>query len=164
MAAIERAEGNDEGRAREWTARAVNAAPDPAWTADGYVSDHWLPASPITGRIDAFEWRVPLTGTLSAEVIEPAIEPSATVASGTTISAEGAVPAPDKGAPPGAREPAQIKAEARPEPRQPETGLGDGKPAPVIPLVHAPDDPGPEGVDESEPASAPSDGNWRILG
>ena len=62
MAAIERAEGNDEGRAREWTARAVNAAPDPAWTADGYVSDHWLPASPITGRIDAFEWRVPLTG------------------------------------------------------------------------------------------------------
>ena len=66
MAALERAERNDEGRAREWTARAVNAAPDPAWTADGYVSDHWLPASPVTGRIDAFEWRVPLTGTLSA--------------------------------------------------------------------------------------------------
>ncbi len=71
MAALERAERNDEGRAREWTARAVHAAPDPAWTADGYVSDHWLPASPVTGRIDAFEWRVPLSGTLSAPVIEP---------------------------------------------------------------------------------------------
>src|SRR5580704_648240 len=34
MAALERAERNDEGRAREWTARAVNAAPDPTWTAD----------------------------------------------------------------------------------------------------------------------------------
>ena len=61
MAALERAEG-DEGRAREWLARAVNAAPDPAWTADGYVSDRWLPLSPVTGRLDAFEWRVPLTG------------------------------------------------------------------------------------------------------
>ena len=62
MAELERAERNDEGRAREWVARALNAAPDPAWTADGYVSDRWLPVSPVTGRLDAFEWRVPLTG------------------------------------------------------------------------------------------------------
>ena len=39
MAELERAERNDEGRAREWMARALHAAPDPAWTADGYVSD-----------------------------------------------------------------------------------------------------------------------------
>ena len=32
---LERAEHNDEGRAREWIARALNAAPDPAWTAEG---------------------------------------------------------------------------------------------------------------------------------
>ena len=70
MAELERAEG-DEGRAREWLARAVHAAPDPAWTADGYVSDRWLPVSPVTGRLDAFEWRVPLTGmTSAAPVIE----------------------------------------------------------------------------------------------
>src|SRR5580658_2763434 len=70
MAELERAEG-DEGRAREWLGRAVNAAPDPAWTADGYVSDRWLPLSPVTGRLDAFEWRVPLTGmTSAAPVIE----------------------------------------------------------------------------------------------
>ena len=34
MAELERAEHNDEGRAREWIARALNAAPDPASTAD----------------------------------------------------------------------------------------------------------------------------------
>jgi HemY protein len=169
MAALERAEGSDEGRAREWTARAVNAAPDPAWTADGYVSDHWLPASPVTGRIDAFEWRVPLTGTLSAEVIEPAIEPSAAPAPGAMVSIESAAPAPEKAAPSPASELPQVKTQARPEPKQPEpkpleSGLGDGKPAPVIPLVHAPDDPGPEGVDESEPVPAQNDGSWRILG
>jgi HemY protein len=26
------------------------------------VSDHWLPVSPVTGRLDAFEWRDPLAG------------------------------------------------------------------------------------------------------
>ena len=35
MAELEQLEG-DEGRAREWMARALNAARDPAWTADGY--------------------------------------------------------------------------------------------------------------------------------
>ena len=66
MAELERAERNDEGRAREWLARALHAAPDPAWTADGHVSDRWLAVSPVTGRLDAFEWRVPLTGMVSA--------------------------------------------------------------------------------------------------
>ena len=46
MAELERAAANDEGRAREWIARALNAAPDPTWTADGHVSDRWLPVSP----------------------------------------------------------------------------------------------------------------------
>jgi hypothetical protein len=41
-------------------ARAVNAALDPAWTADGLVVEHWLPVSPASGRFDAFEWRVPV--------------------------------------------------------------------------------------------------------
>src|SRR5262249_3009189 len=33
---------------------------DPAWTADGFVSDHWMPVSPVTGRLDAFQWKEPL--------------------------------------------------------------------------------------------------------
>ena len=60
MADIEEAQSGDQGRVREWLARAVHAPRDAAWTADGYVSDAWAPFSPLTGEIDAFEWRVPL--------------------------------------------------------------------------------------------------------
>ena len=49
MAEIERTEHGDSGRARAWTLRAVRARHDPAWTADGYVSDRWRPVSPVTG-------------------------------------------------------------------------------------------------------------------
>ncbi|WP_028133384.1 heme biosynthesis HemY N-terminal domain-containing protein [Bradyrhizobium japonicum] len=60
MAEIERAEHGDSGRARAWTLRAVRARLDPAWTADGYVSDTWRPVSPVTGRLDAFQWQTPV--------------------------------------------------------------------------------------------------------
>jgi HemY protein len=59
MARIEGEEHGDRGRVREWLARAVNAARDCAWTADGVVSDRWAPVSPVTGALDAFRWRVP---------------------------------------------------------------------------------------------------------
>jgi HemY protein len=60
MARIEGEEKNDAGRVREWLARAVNAPRDPAWTADGVVSDRWEAISPATGALDAFQWRVPV--------------------------------------------------------------------------------------------------------
>src|SRR5437762_2529865 len=60
MAEIERTEHGDSGRARAWTLRAVRALHDPAWTADGYVSDSWRPVSPVTGRLDAFQWQTPV--------------------------------------------------------------------------------------------------------
>jgi len=60
MAEIERAEHGDSGRARAWTLRAVRGRHDPAWTADGYVSDRWRPVSPVTGRLDAFQWQTPV--------------------------------------------------------------------------------------------------------
>jgi HemY protein len=60
MARIEGEEHGDAGRVREWLARAVNAARDPAWTADGVVSDRWAPVSPVSGALDAFRWRVPV--------------------------------------------------------------------------------------------------------
>lgn len=59
MARIEREERDDTGRVREWLARAVTAPRDPAWTADGIVSERWLPMSPATGVLGAFEWKVP---------------------------------------------------------------------------------------------------------
>jgi len=59
LADIEEAETGDQGRVRHWLAQALKAPRDPAWVADGFVSDKWLPVSPVTGRLDAFEWKAP---------------------------------------------------------------------------------------------------------
>lgn len=59
LADIEEAETGDQGRIRHWMGQAVKAARDPAWVADGHVSERWMPVSPVTGRLDAFEWKVP---------------------------------------------------------------------------------------------------------
>ena len=157
MAALERAERNDEGRAREWLARALNAAPDPAWTADGYVSDRWLPVSPVSGRLDAFEWRVPLTGIAgAAAVIEPVGSAVLPLATAPERQAETApTDGEQDGTPSAAIEPAAV-------PRR-RTGRAPPKPEPVIPLVHAPDDPGPEALEESEPHAEPQDSGWRKI-
>lgn len=65
MARIESEQHGDKGRVHEWLARAVNAQRDPAWTADGVVADDWSPISPVTGALDAFQWKVPVE-TLTA--------------------------------------------------------------------------------------------------
>ena len=66
-AARRHADGGDRGepsaatkaaRANGW-ARAHARAGDPAWTADGLVSERWMPVSP-SGRLDGFQWKVPL--------------------------------------------------------------------------------------------------------
>jgi HemY protein len=59
MAELEELTG-DAGRAREWMGRALHARHDPAWTADGFVSERWMPVSPVSGRLDAFQWKVPV--------------------------------------------------------------------------------------------------------
>lgn len=68
LADIEEAETGDQGKVREWLARAVKAPRDPAWTADGYVCEQWSPVSPVTGRLNSFEWKVPVVE------LAPAIE------------------------------------------------------------------------------------------
>jgi len=163
MAELERADSNDEGSARAWLARALRAAPDPQWTADGYVSDRWLPVSPVTGRLDAFEWRVPLTGMISAPVIEP--EPAET--EGETKAGQAEIP-PRRSEPepltprPHEERPVLTPPGAAPAVRR-QARRATPKAEPVIPLVHAPDDPGPEDVQESEPLPAPQNGGWRKI-
>lgn len=146
MAELERAERNDEGRAREWIARALNAEPDPVWTADGYVSKHWLPVSPVSGRLDAFEWRVPLAG-VSAPLIESV--PAKVPAGGGDAAATSAAIVP---APPARDLQANRKEEMPP-----------GKVRPIIPLVHAPDDPGPHEPEAIEAQAEVESGGWRKL-
>ncbi len=79
LADIDEAEYGDVGRVRQWLARAVRAPRDPAWVADSVISNRWAPASPVSGRIDAFEWKTPveMTGSM-IEQDEPLILPPAT--------------------------------------------------------------------------------------
>lgn len=71
MAEIEEGETGDQGKAREWVNRAVRAPRDPLWTADGITAEDWEPVSPVTGKLDAFEWRVP-TSAVATRVSENA--------------------------------------------------------------------------------------------
>ncbi len=75
MAELEEAEHGDKGRMRDWLSRAVRAPQDKAWVADGVVSSEWQPVSPVTGRLDAFEWVTPsgLPDSSAGDVIEDAM-------------------------------------------------------------------------------------------
>jgi HemY protein len=130
MAELEGLEG-DEGRAREWMGRALNAARDPAWTADGYVSERWLPVSPVTGRLDAFEWKVPVAelGPPEPVVIEAPVERAPPELPAHELPRE--VPSPPLG---------NVSSETI----APRGARVAPRPAPIIPLAAIPDDPGPE--------------------
>jgi HemY protein len=175
MAELERAEKNDEGRAREWIARALHAAPDPTWTAEGHTSERWLPVSP-SGKLDAFEWRVPLTGIAAAhEAIEP--QPAAASAadepkdeprneprneprSEKSESAPAGLAKPEKAEMPAVAAPVAAAAVPR------RTAAAPPKAEAVIPLLPVPDDPGPdaEPIEDNEPHTPPVDnGGWRRI-
>jgi len=167
MAEIERTEHGDSGRARAWTLRAVRARHDPVWTADGYVSDRWRPVSPVTGRLDAFQWQTPLAAlpsdknaAIEASPFEQAmLAPSRGVEPPREVLIEPAPSAAQDNSPALAAivEPALA---STPAPSPPQTGsapvtaaplfrqrqdLGKSSVAtipPVIPIVRPPDDPG----------------------
>jgi HemY protein len=214
-------------------ARALNARRDPAWTADGFVSDRWLPVSPVTGRLDAFEWKDPLAGRdhagamidaeqramLDAPRARPAIAAgAAAIAAGAGVAAGAGtssavhpdvaqtaphptpLPAslptsgkPDVGgerestesaahtaveSPTSTAAPAPVETPIPPDapppdaptmfdtasPQAEERAADEMAPPPVIPLVHAPDDPGPDHEvapePEVEPAPEPPPDAW----
>lgn len=77
LADIEDAETGDQGRIRHWMNQALKAPRDPAWTADGVTSPDWLPVSPVTGKLDAFEWKTPVSewqGPIEEGAANPAEE------------------------------------------------------------------------------------------
>jgi HemY protein len=170
MAEIEERQHGDVGRAREWMARAVRAWRDPAWTADGIVSDRWMPVSPVTGRLGAFEWKVPLAqlghaggavieGRSSAVVERP--EPERTAAMPRDLPRQDdrdAAPVPAPAPAPAAAPSRIVRTQMTPSPEAAPVVAASGEPASppraierAPPLAHMPDDPGPE----PERAAAP---------
>jgi len=86
MAEIEEGEHGDSAGVHAWLGRAVRAPRDAAWTADGVVSEHWAPLSPVTGRLDAFQWRVPLAQSEGPQIAPVPGRPEAAVsANGAAI-------------------------------------------------------------------------------
>lgn len=75
MAEVEEAEHGDKGRMRDWLARAVKAPLDKAWVADGIISADWQAVSPVTGKLDAFQWTAPggLSGVDTIETLEDSV-------------------------------------------------------------------------------------------
>lgn len=152
MAEIEEADTGDVGRAREWMGRALHAARDPAWTADGLVSEKWMPVSPVTGRLDAFQWKVPLADLPPpSRVLDEARPPAEPPIVPGLPPAEKSVPAAASNEPP-------AMLPRRPAPASP----GERHPQTVIPEVPVPDDPGPDAGSEFEPTPVPRETWWRL--
>jgi HemY protein len=155
MAEIEETEHGDEGRVREWMGRAMRGSGDPVWTADGVVSDRWMPVSP-NGRLDGFTWKLPLAEIgVSRPVIEVAAAPAAqAVDLSVPELAVTPEPLPERPARKADKSAAKPTAKAKPV-------------EPVIPLVHAPDDPGPnsglDGDPVPEPSTPPARDTWQRI-
>jgi HemY protein len=147
MAEIERTEHGDGGRARAWTLRAVRARHDPAWTADGYVSDRWRPVSPVTGRLDAFQWQTPVASLPS--------DKGTTIESSAFEEAMLAAPPPkrvtavrESPVEPVAAAPAPAEQDNLPPAAKEETAVTPSEPA-------EPAKPAPEPAESSPPAATP---------
>jgi HemY protein len=167
MADIEE-ECDASGSVREWLSRASRAPRDPAWIADGVISDHWSPTSPVSGRLDAFVWGTPVEQFTAPPVDRPVPAPRIPLpippADVILVDAhEAQVEHPE---PPVAAEPAPAPApaivvEAEPVPEPARASGGDGEPSqPLRPLqaAAAPEPTGSvrEGVVEMPSESRPA--------
>ena len=86
MAEIEEAEHGDTGAVFEWLQRAQRAPRDAAWVADGVVSDRWAATSPVTGRLDAFEWMAPKDRMSNGDALEHRRVPDASPTGAALLS------------------------------------------------------------------------------
>jgi HemY protein len=176
MAELEHQHG-DEGRAREWMQRALSAGRDPAWAADGFVSDRWLPLSPVSGRLGVLEWTAPRADEGAEGAVIDLEQPGSLSVQSPAPSGEGDAarqPEPEAAlsrdsrpkqqwitsTPPARAGAYASQAGVAPARRTvgPTGGANAVPVAPtVIPLVHAPDDPGPDVAAPAEPERNPTD-------
>ena len=160
MARIETGELGDKGRAREWLARALRGPRDRAWIADGYVSDRWLPVSPVTGAVNAFEWKAPVDAIGRGDdtlLIEEPTPAAAALETAAPLAPEADEPAPAKraaeavDASPGKNTSATETPAARPPTQEEPAPAAETKPKPAIFVPERPpDDPGVAQADPDE--------------
>jgi HemY protein len=169
LADIEEAETGDQGKVRQLLAKAMRAPRDPAWVADGVISERWAAVSPVTGRLDAFEWRAPVerVGPLieasdeEMETIHPALAAPARPAHEAVSETSAAPVEPVAAATPAAQTPAAAERPADSAgPASPDGAEKADGSAPLAPgqvdsapdgqPARLPDDPGVDPRDEEE--------------
>ncbi|MGX8011272.1 heme biosynthesis HemY N-terminal domain-containing protein [Mesorhizobium sp. ORM8.1] len=154
LADIEEAESGDQGKVRQLLSKAVRAPRDPAWVADGVVSERWAPVSPVTGRLDAFTWRAPME-RLGQLIDSLEDRPAAAIAAPAQLAKESVVDADDHSV--SADRPDEPASSAGGDPVSPVTAAAfaavptDAEPVgPAEELTRLPDDPGVAPEDEAE--------------
>ncbi len=189
LARTEAEESGDKGRAREWLARAATAPRDAAWMADGVVSDRWAAISPVTGALDAFEWRVPVEDVeggedriLGSDLTEfiASGEPDTVIAKAEAISIEpepktarsADTPEPKTAPPVKTAQPVKdvVAPAAASAPETAAQRPDDGGEAPaqargertrIFTPSHPPDDPGLDTDDEDSPSFRATTGSFK---
>ena len=165
LADIEEAETGDQGRIRHWLAQAVRAPQDPAWVADGVVLEHWAPTSPVSGQLDAVQWRPPMERLGRVIEAEDALKTAPALPVAPVLSE---IPRADEETVPPQSVPPEPAAATQTVP-----DLEEERPVFVDDLVEEeegrpfqppiPDDPGPDGNDADETAPARAGGGLRLF-
>ena len=135
MADLEAAADAAAGIVRQWLARAARAPRDATWMADGVVSTRWSPVSPVTGKLDAFQWRAPSEQIGALDLVAEPLPPSGN-------AAPAALEAPAEASGDQAGTPPQ-------PPAEPPHETQATKQAGLSPIQPIPDDPGPDPADPS---------------
>jgi HemY protein len=153
MAEIEEAQHGDSGAVREWLARGSRAPRDAAWIAEGIISSTWAPISPVTGKLDAFEWRQPderldyieampeVPEAIETKEAPPALSAPETIGEPQTTGEAGS----GSGGADITSAAAEAESETEPEAARPRRGRRAAAARPVMfPQPVPPDDPGTE--------------------
>jgi HemY protein len=119
--------------------------------------------SPVTGRLDAFQWKDPVADLDADEALiehERELKPV-----NAAVSDAPPPPPPVSEIKPPEPKPVDVTPPAPPPPSGIGRGLARTAP-PIIPLIHVPDDPGPDPQPQLEPDTenaASSNDSWRKL-
>ena len=134
MAELEELDQSHKGLTREWLHRAARAPRDYAWVGDGIVLEHWLPLSPISGKLDQVNWtKIPESASHDrlAHILTTALN-----------TLEQSAPLSESRPPLSARSFLETLNEADNTEERPVKKSHLSRGPVIFPLAHSPDDPG----------------------
>ncbi|WP_370931512.1 heme biosynthesis protein HemY [Bartonella sp. DGB1] len=70
LADIEELQTGNKALIKQWLTKARIAPKDATWIGEGKSSTQWLPYSPISGKLDVFEWKTPKNDATPQKTLE----------------------------------------------------------------------------------------------